>query len=632
MSVCDEIKLLLSTELKKQEAFLTKIRGKVGTLDEASQKEIWDLASVLREHGTSSIEGRIALSKLNIAMSSFEKVTYLEKVKALIRISTLLNPATMIRNVAGNALSVGISGIEESTIAPIIDKLTSLVTKQESNYAFSPFTKWDSYGKGFINGVKTWIRGYKEKVNLSLTTAGQLEIKGSGKIFRSNSPISKVLNTLDQTVRQGLALGDIPFFEAAMSARASELMKLGNTNKLTLEQQTEVMRYALDKVFMDKNKISETAGAIKRVTADIPGLNILMESFFPFVQTPGSILNKIADHTPIVLGKLVAQMGETHTTGKFDQRLFVDRVSKFISGTGILTLGTVLASKGIITPSPKKIGSKEQKFSELQGQREYQLKVGNNYYAINWADPVGTLFAMAADAYDRSKNEKGINKVTAAIEASGDAFISQSLFRTLINTLSGYDTTKNVSENLLLSTLIMEPTLLKKTAQAIDPDFVETYDNNILKSYYNRVIQYIPGLKETMPKRYNILGEIVKSDMNPAETLFSPSVRTKSNNRGILKEINRVFKSTSDVKVLPYIPSKKISYEGKQFTITNNKQFSDWQKILGQSQKAAYKSALNDTFYKTTDDDSSKAYIIQTYLDFFKEQAKEKFLKTVDNE
>lgn len=626
--ICDEIKELLKTELKKMAAFEVKMQNKAGKLDEVSQLYIRDNMTILKAEGTNTVEGRVALAKVNVLLSELQDVTTLDKIKTLIHISTLGNVSTMIRNPVGNLGAAGLSGVEETTISPIVDALTSIITKQSRNYIFSPIGKSSAYIKGFQAGIKTWTRGIKEGVNLSLTTAGQLETKGTGRVFRGQNIVSKTLNQFDQIIRHGLALGDIPFFEAAMEARAFELSKITG-GKLNTEAQTEVMRYSLEKVFMDKNLISETGISVKRAFRDIPLLNVVVESFFPFTQTPGSLMNKVMDHTPVVLGKMVAQLGESYKTGKFDQRLFVDRTSRFLSGSGILALGVALAKKGIITPQPQRVGSKEQKTQEASGQRKYQLKIGDNFFTIDWAEPLGTLFAMCADSVDGLKTEKDstmLDKIETVVKTSGQTFLQQSLFRTLISSLSGYDQADGISDKLLMSTLIFEPAMLKKLAASINPEFVETYDASVFKKWYNSATQYIPPLKADMPNRYDILGYKVTSDQNAVETLISPTVRTTEKHNKYIKEIKSLYSKTGDLQVLPFAPSKKVSYAGSSFKIENNKDFSDWQKALGDSQRAAYERAMSIEGYAKMDD-VDKAYLVKTCLTWYKKQASAKYLE-----
>lgn len=639
MSICDEIREELRLTSEKIDKWENRIRKKYAPIDPVISQEILSHANTMKVKGSDSQEGQIAMAKIQQIIHELNPVTPLEKIRAVIRISTLGAVPPFVRNMIGNMLSVGLSGFEEGTIAPLIDSIASMITKQERNYIYSAmFDKYGNYAKGWLQGFKTWNAGRKEGVVLSMTNIGQLELKGSGRVFRGKDPISRTMNFFDQVVRQGLAMGDIPFFEAAIEARGTELKKIYRTNKLTPEMQDEVFRYALDKIFLDKNIYSEIIKSMKMSLEKVPNgavkntTQFLSELMIPFSQTPGSIMNKIIQHTPLELGEIVWQLGVETGIKKnaFNQRLFVERCSKMITGTGVIALGWALAKKGLITPSSERIGSKEQRYKELKGQREYQLKVKDQYLTINWADPFGTLLAMGADVQDRDEANSLILRAKKAAYVVGDVFLKQSLFRTLVNTMSGYETTQGIAEKGLLSTLIFEPTNMKKIALAMDPRFVETYDANILYNWWNRATQYIPVAKSNMYDKYDALGNSIKSDENWAEILVSPSTRTIKKENDITKEVDRLFKLTSSTDILPNIPGKKMTYNKKAYKIQNAKEYSRWQKITGDYNKKAYEAAMKSDLYKELSDDE-KVLLLSQYLRFFKNQAKIKFFKEVVN-
>lgn len=545
-----------------------------------------------------SRERQIEVGKVQKLIANKIPTTVRDKFRGLQRISMLSNPKTLVtRNPGSNIIWGGVSGIEENTIGSVVDFVTSGIRKSERTTIFDPVGKTAAYGKGTQKGFKEWVQDIgggwenykklpanatmkqrieaykKDRANAVDTSPsrGQLELP-KGRTFQS-----KTLNAIDDFVKNSLQLGDRPFFQGAYESRIHELKKIRKTDTIDEAMETEARLYALDKVFQNDSVLSKKAGELRR------SLGIIGDIAIPFTQTPANVLDKLLDHTPIGLGKAIFHSVKTAGKGTFNQKYFTDTLTRFLSGSGIMLLGYVLASKNLITGKRDK-NKKVAAFKQNAGISSYAFKLGDNYYTYDWVQPVGGMLAAGADAFYGGQGKGDfIQSLTSGMISAGDTTFNQSFVSGLLGLLGGYSPTTNVIKTIVETPTQFAPTAGKQVAQLFDPYVRNTQDDNLLAQTGKKIVSKIPLASKTLPAKLDTFGQPIKAfqgENNLWNVAFNPGFQTKFEKSPANKLIMDVFDKTGSTDVFPKVAPKDFTIDGQKYPLTTEEQ-TKFQEVMG---------------------------------------------------
>lgn len=548
-----------------------------------------------------------------------------EKFRGLQRISLILNPKSLItRNPLGNTLLGAAENIKDAPGA-LIDMLVSLGTKERTT-ALNPFPKLKGQAKGLVKGAVEWGKDVKRGVDTS-PSRGQVELP-QGRTFNN-----KVLNAIDQFERKLLQLGDRPFYQAAYDGRIAELKGLGRT--IDDNAMIEAKQYALDRVFQNNSVLSEKARMIKN------GLGPIGDIVMPFTQTPANILDKLIDYSPGGFIKAITQLGSIKK-GTFNQKLFVDRIGRSLTGLGIGILGYAMAKKGVIT-GKRNEDTDVANYEQSLGKSPYAVKIGDTYHTFDWAQPVSGILAMGADIYFAGKEQKdAISAISAGVKSAGNTLINQSLFQGIVNLFSGYnDPVGGLAKTALNAPLQFAPTFTSNIAKQIDPYVRETYDPNPLKQTANKFAAKIPFASKALPVKVNQFGEEVKQQqgtgpINKAVNLFlNPSLSTTFKPNETQKEILRLYEEGGTKVQFPTTVDKYIeeTKDHPRINLTPS-EFTQYQKLTGELTMKKFAEIINTSDYKNTQGndrytaDEIKAKWLSDLISEAKAEAKREILRS----
>src|SRR5699024_7204263 len=151
------------------------------------------------------------------------------------------------------------------------------------------------------------------------------------------------------------------------------------------------------------------------------------------------ILDKTIDYSGVGgLARALWQLGTAKNTGNFDQKLFVDRIGRALTGTGIMALGAALYETGNL------LGSDDDDYlvasaKRLAGEKEYAIKIGENYYTIDWAQPVSALLVAGAEAVKAGLEQDDLMQIgIAAGEGVINTLFAMSCLESLSSLTSSY--------------------------------------------------------------------------------------------------------------------------------------------------------------------------------------------------
>ena len=456
-----------------------------------------------------------------------------EKINAWRHISMLMNPKTHIRNVGGNAIMMGMrkaaqrtSGALQKVFLPEADRTQAVfVNKEYKDLAKEYF---DANSKELLGGANK----YQEGISLNMPNK---------RVF-SNNTLEKVRKFNYELLQKG----DNPFFQNAYIDRLASYAQakgMKDFSKLGQEAFDTARLEAEQATYKDSSSIADFINKHKRIDKNSSfGTKVkagLVEAALPFTKTPINIIKRGMQYSPIGVANGLAGIKSSKGAA-----MAIDELAKGLTGTGILGLGYLLASKGILTG----------KASSDADLKAYDTNTGNSPFSIlgkysyDWAQPFSVPLSVGVEIYNAIKSNpadtakmNGVianndtsrlqqmaltaaNGIMEGLNASGDTVFNMSIMKG-IKTLLGSGT-KGFMEGLAqlpqnYATQFI-PTLSSQLSGTIDPLVRSTYvSGNLPASLKNTLISKIPFASKTLQPKQTPYGEDMKKIENPIGRAFS---------------------------------------------------------------------------------------------------------------
>jgi len=568
----------------------------------------------------------IEILKVQQLIANKEPATVGEKIRAFLTMAMIFNPITLITR---NPLSNAVLGLIADNIKDIpgagIDALTSKIAGSERTTIIGLKEKFKGNIEGIHQGLMDMIDDIKYGVDTS-PTRGMMELPKK-RIYESDT-----LHAIHTFLGRALKFGDRPFYQGAKNARINELKTIKGTNIVTPNMEDEATLLAFDKVFQNDSVLATVAKNIKK------SLGIVGDAALPFTQTPANILDKFLDYSPVGFGKALYHLGATGgIKGSFNQKLFVDRVARALTGTTIALLGYAAATHGVIEPGADR-SEKVRAFEKMIGKIPYSMKFGDEYVSFDWAQPVGTILAAGADAYFAGLDKDSfLAKLKTGVEAGLNTGVSQSLFRGILGAADRANPVTGLFKLFLGATTQASPSVLAQARKLADELERETHDPSIMLRQLKKIINRTPGLSRVLPAKRDPLGKEIK--ILPGEgivsdifnSLFNPAKTSTLKLDATTKEISRIYEETGDAKHLPRIAPKKLkgrkTRQSKLETIElSGKEYADYQRRIGEETKNRFGTFIRSGAYKRMNDEG-RSKVLQKILRDVSSKAKNKFLR-----
>lgn len=516
-----------------------------------------------------------------------------DKLRALQRISMLLNPKTMVRNTLGNTIMGATEGIKDipGTLADIaISKL-----KTGKRTTTLPIVGLKEYAKGFKTGVANTIDDAKRGVDTSLSS-GQFEVNGNVEAFKN-----PILKKLDRETTIGLQLGDRPFYHGVREQYIKQQLKLNNLKEPTQEIIEQADKLAQERTFQNASKLVESFNKARNALNDFGSkLGLGNENFglgnivIPFSKTPANILDKAIDYSPAGLIKIAKLIKDP----KLDQKALSDTIGRTVTGTAAIMLGYDLAKKGLITGGL----DKDKDVADMQrqmGKSAYSFKSGDTYRTFDWAMPTAMPLAIGADIYQQGKDRKEASSIVyEAIKSGGQTLFNLSVMQGLNRFMGGYSPVENLTETILNAPNQLIPTVLKQGIQLNDSTARSTYDPSMLTQALNISKSKIPYANKNLEPKINTLGEETKlyqGNNSPFNVLINPGFTTKEQSGDIQNKVIDLYNTTNEKVHFPRVAPRTITDENGKTVELTPKEITDYQKKLGEETKKLYNENLQST-------------------------------------
>jgi hypothetical protein len=488
--------------------------------------------------------------KLQRHIQSLVPTPVYKKIVTVWKAGLLTGLKTTGVNLASNATHTGTEIIKDIP-ATIVDKAVSLFTGQR---AVTVGTKGILAGgaKGTKAGIRYIRTGYDErdigvKLDYKRTNFG----KGA---------TAKALQAYTDTVFGILGAEDQPFYYAAKMRSLYEQAKVQAINQglkgkdaqsfidsLVQNPTDPMLKYASTDaetaVFINNTKLGEAAKKLQQ----LPGGEFVV----PFGRTPSAIAMQIVNYSPAGIARTIINNAGK---GRFDQRLFSQGMGRGLTGTAVLALGASLFSSGIMSLD-RPTNEKEQKLWEAEGRVPNSIKINGKWRSVSVLGPPGQLLLIGGQ-FKRAFNDSGSpsEAMSNALAGTAKAFTEQTFMRgvnQVVDALSDPGrSAASVSKQLAGSTI---PTLVGDIARATD--IVERRADNPLQSIESR----IPGVRQNLQPRIDVLGREVAIKANPLETMIDPTRPSENTSDPIVLELRRLW--DNGFKVSPTALGDKTGYK-----------------------------------------------------------------------
>ena len=266
----------------------------------------------------------------------------------------------------------------------------------------------------------------------------------------------------------------------------------------------------------------------------------------------------------------------------------LDELSAGHTGTGLLVLGAMLASRGLIRGSGGD-DEEKKKFAELQGHQEYSLILGNKSYTIDWLAPEALPFLVGVNIAETAiANEDGLKMSDILSAASNitqpmlDLSCLQSL-NDLIDSVgyaSSTDTSGIVSMAASAATSYLTqglPTLFGQFERTSEAERMTTYTTK--DAFLTPDMQYaigkasakIPGVDYGQIPYIDAWGRTEASGLitdRALKNLIKPYYESTLESSAMEKELERLYEIEGDAGILPDRADKKIIVDKKNVYLT----------------------------------------------------------------
>ena len=573
-----------------------------------------------------------------------------EKIVEASKTAMMLNPRTHIRNTAANAVMLPVRSLSDRVSAlgqnaihlfnpdfKVTQSLTggTFSQKKIANQIFDEqikplledANKWSDVAKNAPNNRQVFNDSFVGKIGKKATMA-PLNLVNSLTGGKINNLVERVDKSMTNSVMENLRkfdywlLGEVednPFVKANFSNRLASYMKAQGINTIDdVPNEAVQIAYqeALKATFKDDNTLTKMFSNIKRDTGKFG------EVMLPFTKTPANIAMRGIDYSPVGIVNAVKQ-----AKSGADASQVIDTLAKSATGTAGIYIGYKLAENGLIQGALSD-DKDEQQFEKQQGKVAFSLNIGGHYYSFDWAQPAAIPIIIGSTIYDAiNESDKEIssvvNTVWQGVTAATNAWADLSPLSSLQGILGGDGYGNNsIAENVFNEVVEfpqrLVPAVLGATARTIDPTIRQTYSkDNTLQTQIDTLKSKIPFLSKTLPASYDTWGnERKRQDSTGSAAIanfLNPGTLGYNASTPLDSEITRLFDATQDNTVFPQKADWSVKdASGNKINLTN-KQYSEYQKTMGQTSYDIADALINSDFYSGLSDSDKAKYLSDIY-------------------
>lgn len=525
----------------------------------------------------------------------------------------------------GNALSNSTFAALKGASNPLsagFDKAISLATGKRTKTA-----TFKGIGKGFDQGVESAVDTLKTGIDPRNIGADKYQHK---EINFKNPVIQKVLGNPSNLVFRAMGAADQPFYYASLKNNLYDIAKADGLNKglkgselnkymddlvkNPTDQIVEMADHAAQKAVLGQD--NKVATAVSQFARKVPGGQVLV----PFTKVPTNFISRVVDFTPAgAVKEAVTQIRK----GKLDQRALSEALGEATTGSSVIFLGAELANSGQLSgdfPSDPK----EQARWKAEGITPNSVKVGGNWYSLNYLGPAGLLLGAGKNIMEAHEN--GDNETATAIAGLGKGLMGQSFLQGLSGFSNAIQDPGRYGTNLAKSQVASAvPAWINDIGNATDNMQRDTAGG--IAGVGNAVAARLPGIRTNLaPKQDSFGNDLKQAGGSGVNTAVNPLKPSQSTATPLTNELDRLKEAGQSI----FPTTDKTLKVGKDTIKLNTKQQQQWNKDTGQQTQAAWNTLINSSEYKGLADDKKKQ-ALQGIMDDINATSKVKFLQSIGN-
>lgn len=558
-------------------------------------------------------------------------VTMTEKLMELRRVSMLLNARTNVRNFVSNAFMMPIRWTADRVTALGEGAYKLIHPEYQSTQSAKPVASKESrqLASEAFETVREELLGDNKYNDTQGAIRDKQIFKGSkfsemfdnltnGALTRANQAMGKDISpSLMETARNFtyylLEKGDDVFVKKNFESRmASYLEAQGITDleSIPADAYTLATQEAYKATFKDDTKLATILSDVRR-TLGVPG-DIVM----PFTKTPANIAMRGIDYSPVGVANALVKLKNAKSNVEVSNALTL--LGQGATGTAAIAVGYALAQSGIIQGALSD-DKDEAQWEKSHGKLAYSVKVGDNYYTFDWAQPAFIPIILGITIYQcMQDSDNALDTIYQGAVAATNAWSDLSPLQTLTDIFGGNGTpAENIADTFLEAPLGWIPAQLGAAARIGDTTQRVTYDNTSkLNNIINQAKSKIPGLSQTLPVAYDTWGNPIKRQDSTGEAalanLLNPGQIGNIRETPIDDEINDLYASTGDAAVFPKKAAWSYKINGETVKL-NSEQYSEYQRIIGQNAYGMASALINSASYNNMSDDQKAGAIADLY-------------------
>lgn len=637
-------------------AWISEVEKKGGVENLLSPEEYLVMESLITEAfkepdtDSDAYKQRIALAEKIVADKMPKKIG--EQLMNARKLSMMLSVKSANRNVLTPIIGHQVN-LAKYSVGSVFDSIvTDMYTYKGEKLGKTMGNITKAERKDIQPFIDKAVERAKLENRLGITTQDGANLEYQRDPFNSDSIIGKVGNRLAKTVYGTLNTSDQYFYARYFEGSLQYQMRANNVSEPTAEMIAIATRDANEQTYKNKNsrlykKSMEIINKLNK--ADIDGFR-LGDVLAPFILTPSNIASLAVHYSPvgaidaIQKGKKFKSMLDSDNVSKEDVLIakheFVNSMSQATVGSLMFVAATVLAKAGLTTGDEDE-DKETAEFMKSVGFKPYSFKIGGKYITYNWAQPYTTPMAIMSE-YERLRNKDDLemnifDEFKQLRKVAADSILQQTALDTIKTFISGDGYGDDDFEDRLWDTVASLPAsfipgIVKQTADFIDPNQKQVYDENPLKYGINQILNGTPLLKSMLEDKTNVLGEVPQkytgiSD-NPIVRLFDAyvnpaNVGSDTSKQYLTKELLDVYNNTGVDSILPTRVKTVISYtvDGKKMDVKLTT--SQRNEIIGNTGKnlseILSELLVNDTYVGLDYDD--KAELLTTLGRYARDKA-----------
>ena len=517
----------------------------------------------------------VASTQLAAMPDDFRARTKTEVAMAVRKSHMLASLKTTIRNLSGNASAGFLDAMSDSGAGQLMDSMLSKITGKRT--VGNDLTKVGAYAKGATNAAKFAALCVELDIpvetdslsSFSSAVGGKSGGKYMGKTFRPDGNVAmRAMYAFQKYMGYDLDVSDKIFEGGTNKAVSESLINIKNSN-LTDEEMQQLSEYTAnrrtfkDATWIDDNgkrhgsTLSRGAVGVKNAVSSIGApAEIAADVVLPFASVPANVAQTGIDYTVGIAkgtGEIISIIKDAKAGKNIDvvrQRQAVSDFGRGVTGTVMIAAFAAAAARGIIkVNSPK--DKDEKALIQAEGRNGAQFnwsafqrslsgesdgwQDGDIITSFDFLEPFNTQLYLG---YELAQGDS----VLEALAKYPDASV-QSVLNSFMDTpmMSGLVDITELVDNLTSAETAGEradafagyagdtassfiPQYLRQAAQVADGYYRDTRGDTSAEYAMNNILAAIPGLSQTLPKKYSGLGEaqerggVVSTFIDPTNT------------------------------------------------------------------------------------------------------------------